>query len=63
MKSTSAWIWEVLKYVPHAVFKLLENIFMPYETVLEVAVLYYAAGAISFVDPVPKFIEQVFLVQ
>ena len=39
-----------LKYVPHAVFKLLENIPMPWEQVRNVKALYHITGAITFVD-------------
>lgn len=52
-----------LKYVPHAVFKLLENMPMPWENVRTVPVLYHVTGAISFVNEVPKVIEPVFLAQ
>ena len=36
-----------LKYVPHAVFKLLENMPMPWENVCTVLVLYHVTGAID----------------
>ena len=36
-----------LKYVPHAVLKLLENMPMPWEQVRNVKVLYHVTGAIS----------------
>ena len=52
-----------LKFVPHAVFKLLENMPMPWEQVRHVRVLYHITGAISFVDEVPKVIEPVFIAQ
>ncbi|KAK8864279.1 pre-mRNA-processing-splicing factor 8 [Kwoniella newhampshirensis] len=52
-----------LKYVPHAVMKLLENIPMPWEQVREVPVLYHISGAITFVNEVPKVIEPVFHAQ
>ena len=52
-----------LKYVPHAVFKLLENMPMPWENVRTVPVLYHVTGAISFVNEVPKVIEPVYLAQ
>eukprot|EP01082_Thalassiosira_pseudonana_P013634 g11681.t1 g11681 g11681.t2 contig6:378244-379263(+) len=52
-----------LKYVPHAVFKLLENMPMPGENVRTVPVLYHVTGAISFVNEVPKVIEPVYLAQ
>ena len=48
-----------LKYVPHAVYKLLENLPMPWEQVRNVKVLYHVTGAISFVNEVPKVIEPV----
>ena len=43
-----------LKYVPHAVYKLLENMPMPWEQVRNVKVLYHVTGAITFVNEVPK---------
>ena len=52
-----------LKYVPHAVFKLLENMPMPWENVKTVPVLYHVTGAISFVNEVPKVIEPIYLAQ
>lgn len=52
-----------LKYVPHAVFKLLENMPMPWEQVREVKVLYHITGAITFVNEVPKVIEPVYIAQ
>lgn len=39
-----------LKFVPHAVFKLLENVPMPWEQVRNVKVLYHITGAITLVD-------------
>jgi pre-mRNA-processing factor 8 len=52
-----------LKYVPHAVLKLLENMPMPWEQVRNVNVLYHITGAITFVNDVPKVIEPVFIAQ
>ncbi|WRT66224.1 pre-mRNA-processing-splicing factor 8 [Kwoniella shivajii] len=52
-----------LKYVPHAVMKLLENIPMPWEQVREVPVLYHISGAITFVNEVPQVIEPVYHAQ
>lgn len=43
-----------LKYLPHAVYKLLENIPHPWESEKLVEVLYHRTGAITFVDEVPK---------
>jgi pre-mRNA-processing factor 8 len=45
-----------LKYIPHAVFKLLENMPMPWEQVRMVKVLYHITGALTFVDEIPKVI-------
>lgn len=52
-----------LKYVPHAVMKLLENMPNPWEQVREVKVLYHVSGAISFVNEVPRVIEPVYHAQ
>ncbi|KAJ3800917.1 NUC071 domain-containing protein [Lentinula aff. detonsa] len=52
-----------LKYVPHAVMKLLENIPYPWEQVREVPVLYHITGAITFVNEIPRIIEPVYHAQ
>eukprot|EP01117_Protostelium_nocturnum_P013359 TRINITY_DN4979_c0_g2_i3.p1 TRINITY_DN4979_c0_g2~~TRINITY_DN4979_c0_g2_i3.p1 ORF type:complete len:181 (-),score=59.46 TRINITY_DN4979_c0_g2_i3:109-651(-) len=52
-----------LKYIPHAVFKLLENMPMPWEQARYVKVLYHTTGAITFVNEVPKVIEPVYVAQ
>ncbi|KAI8905046.1 PRP8 pre-mRNA processing factor 8 [Gorgonomyces haynaldii] len=52
-----------LKYVPHAVLKLLENIPMPWEQVREVSALYHVTGAITFVNEVPRVIEPLYIAQ
>eukprot|EP00918_Siedleckia_nematoides_P077767 GHVU01170026.1.p1 GENE.GHVU01170026.1~~GHVU01170026.1.p1 ORF type:complete len:888 (-),score=149.87 GHVU01170026.1:4234-6897(-) len=52
-----------LKYVPHAVYKLLENMPMPWEQVRNVNVIYHVTGAISFVNEIPWVIEPAFLAQ
>ncbi|KAJ1979992.1 hypothetical protein H4R33_005585 [Dimargaris cristalligena] len=52
-----------LKYVPHAVLKLLENMPMPWEQVREVPVLYHITGAISFVNEVPWVVEPIYVAQ
>ena len=52
-----------LKYVPHAVLKLLENIPYPWEQVREVPVLYHITGAITFVNETPRVIEPVYHAQ
>ncbi|RKP27577.1 PRP8 pre-mRNA processing factor 8 [Syncephalis pseudoplumigaleata] len=52
-----------LKYVPHAVLKLLENMPMPWEQIREVSALYHITGAITFVNELPLVIEPVFIAQ
>jgi pre-mRNA-processing factor 8 len=52
-----------LKYVPHALLKLLENMPFPWEQIRNVDVLYHITGAITFIDEVPKVIEPVYLAQ
>ncbi|KAI9220140.1 PRP8 pre-mRNA processing factor 8 [Blastocladiella britannica] len=52
-----------LKYMPHAVLKLLENMPMPWEQVREVPVLYHITGAITFVNEIPRVIEPVYIAQ
>ncbi|KAJ2777092.1 pre-mRNA-splicing factor 8 [Coemansia javaensis] len=52
-----------LKYMPHAVLKLLENMPMPWEQVREVPVLYHVTGAITFVNEIPWVIEPVYMAQ
>ncbi|ORX49188.1 pre-mRNA-processing-splicing factor 8 [Hesseltinella vesiculosa] len=52
-----------LKYMPHAVLKLLENMPMPWEQVREVNVLYHITGAITFVNEIPWVVEPVYVAQ
>lgn len=52
-----------LKYLPHAVLKLLENMPMPWEQVRDVKVLYHIKGAITFVNEIPLVIEPVYIAQ
>ncbi|KAI3630235.1 hypothetical protein MIR68_011670 [Amoeboaphelidium protococcarum] len=52
-----------LKYLPHAIFKLLENMPMPWEQVRNVKVLYHVTGAITFVDEIPRVIEPLYFAQ
>lgn len=52
-----------LKYVPHAVLKLLENMPMPWEEVRNVEVLYHVTGAITFVNEIPMVIEPLYIAQ
>ncbi len=52
-----------LKYIPHAVLKLLENLPMPWEQVRSVPVLYHVTGAITFVNEIPRVIEPIYFAQ
>ncbi|XP_062233520.1 pre-mRNA-processing-splicing factor 8A [Phragmites australis] len=52
-----------LKFVPHAVYKLLENMPMPWEQVRHVKVLYHITGAITFVNEIPWVAEPIYLAQ
>ena len=52
-----------LKYIPHAVLKLLESLPMPWEQVRHVDVLYHITGAITFVNEVPRVIEPLYIAQ
>ncbi|CAH2079062.1 unnamed protein product [Thlaspi arvense] len=52
-----------LKFVPHAIFKLLENMPMPWEQVRDVKVLYHITGAIMFVNEIPLVVEPIYMVQ
>ncbi|XP_010436193.1 PREDICTED: pre-mRNA-processing-splicing factor 8B-like [Camelina sativa] len=52
-----------LKFAPHAVFKLLENMPMPWQQVRDVKVLYHITGAITFVNEVPWVVEPIYMAQ
>lgn len=52
-----------LKYVPHAVMKLLENMPMPWEQERKVNVLYHVTGAITFVNEIPWVVEPHYIAQ
>ena len=52
-----------LKYLPHALLKLLENMPQPWEQAKEVKVLYHRTGAITFVNEIPRVIEPVYIAQ
>lgn len=52
-----------LKYVPHAILKLLENMPQPWEQTKDVKVLYHITGAITFVNEIPRVIEPVYTAQ
>lgn len=52
-----------LKYMPHAILKLIENMPQPWENIKEVKVLYHTTGAITFVNEIPRVIEPVYTAQ
>ncbi|KKA30251.1 hypothetical protein TD95_002221 [Thielaviopsis punctulata] len=52
-----------LKFMPHAVMKLLENMPMPWESTREVKVLYHVNGCLTLVNEIPRVIEPVFFAQ
>merc|ERR1719247_1711518 len=52
-----------LKYLPHAVYKLLENIPLPWQQIKNCKTVYHCSGAITFCTEVQKVIEPVFLAQ
>ncbi|TID19690.1 pre-mRNA processing splicing factor 8 [Venturia nashicola] len=52
-----------LKFMPHAVLKLLENMPMPWEASREVKVLYHVNGCLTLVNEVPRVIEPIFHAQ
>lgn len=52
-----------LKFMPHAVLKLLENMPMPWESTKEVKVLYHVNGCLTIVNETPRVIEPVFHAQ
>ncbi|KAJ6021826.1 hypothetical protein N7540_007330 [Penicillium herquei] len=52
-----------LKFMPHAVLKLLENMPMPWEAAREVKVLYHVNGCLTLVNETPRVIEPVFHAQ
>ncbi|KAI9928868.1 hypothetical protein ASPWEDRAFT_36682 [Aspergillus wentii DTO 134E9] len=52
-----------LKFMPHAVLKLLENMPMPWESDKEVKVLYHVNGCLTMVNETPRVIEPVFHAQ
>lgn len=52
-----------LKFMPHAILKLLENMPMPWESTREVKVLYHVNGCLTLVNEIPRVIEPVFHAQ
>lgn len=56
-------LFRALKYMPHAVLKLLENMPMPWEQIRDVSVIYHITGAITFVNEIPWVIEPAYIAQ
>ena len=52
-----------LKYMPHALMKLLENMPMPWEQIRDVDVIYHVTGAITFCNEIPYVIEPLYIAQ
>ncbi|PGH07368.1 pre-mRNA-processing-splicing factor 8 [Polytolypa hystricis UAMH7299] len=52
-----------LKFMPHAVLKLLENMPMPWESAREVKVIYHVNGCLTLVNEIPRVIEPVYHAQ
>jgi pre-mRNA-processing factor 8 len=52
-----------LKYMPHAIMKVWENMPMPWEQVRDVSVIYHISGAITLVNEIPLVIEPVYRAQ
>ncbi|KAL7718050.1 Pre-mRNA-processing-splicing factor [Entamoeba marina] len=52
-----------LKFIPHAIFKLLENMPMPWEEMRYVDVMYHITGALTFVTETPRVIEPIYYAQ
>ncbi|EPY39064.1 pre-mRNA-processing factor 8 [Angomonas deanei] len=53
----------MLQYAPLALYKLLENMPMPWEEVRYVDVLYHVGGVLTIVDDTPKVAEPLYLAQ
>ncbi len=57
------WCCSALKFMPHAVMKLMENMPMPWEQIRDVKALYHITGAITFVNEIPWVVEPVYIAQ
>lgn len=49
-----------MKYLPHAIYKLFENIPNPWEEVKYVKAIYHTSGALTIIIDIPKVIEPVY---
>jgi pre-mRNA-processing factor 8 len=52
-----------VKFIPHTVCKLLENMPMPWEQVRDVKVLYHVSGTAIFVNAIPFVVEPIHISQ
>lgn len=52
-----------MKYLPHSILKLLENMPQPWENTKNVKVLYHNKGAITFINEIPRVIEPIYIAQ
>lgn len=52
-----------LKYMPHAIYKLMENMPNPWESYRDVNVIYHTNGVITFINETPRVIEPVYKAQ
>merc|ERR1719181_1495051 len=52
-----------LKYLPHAVYKLLENTPVPWQQIRNCRTVYHCSGAITFCNSIPWVIEPVYIAQ
>ena len=52
-----------MRYIPHALFKLFENMPAPWEAARQVDVVYHVAGALTIVSTVPSVVEPVYVAQ
>merc|ERR1719158_822471 len=52
-----------LKYLPHAVYKLLENVPVPWQQLRNCQTVYHCSGAITFCAECQKVVEPVYLAQ
>lgn len=52
-----------MKYAPHAILKLFENMPMPWEEKRKVKVLYHVAGVLTFINEVPRVVPPLYIAQ
>eukprot|EP00760_Papus_ankaliazontas_P008488 PhM_4_TR13843/c0_g1_i1/m.79014/K12856/PRPF8, PRP8; pre-mRNA-processing factor 8 len=62
-KTERSTVAGALRYTPHAIAKLLENMPMPWEAEREVNVLFHVTGALTLISDTPKVVEPVYYAQ